>query len=90
MDIVVIGPTIRFAKTLLHDGYIFCAFRLRLEFRGHSSATFSLGRVGDINQVDLNNLKMAIFPKIIDLNKINLYFKVQYTYLVHNLYYNSP
>ena len=63
----------------------FCAFRLRLEFRGHSSATFSLGRVGDINQVDLKNLKMAIFPKIIDLNKINLYFKVQCTYLVHNL-----
>ena len=23
MDIVVIGPTIRFAKTLLHDCYIF-------------------------------------------------------------------
>ena len=66
----------------------FCAFRLRLEFRGHSSATFSLGRVGDINQVDLNNLKMATFPKIIDLNKINLYVKVQCTYLVHNLYYN--
>ena len=33
---------------------------------------------------------MAIFPKIIDLNKINQYFKVQCTYLVHNLYYNYP
>ena len=41
-------------------------------------------------QVDLNNLKKAIFPKIIDLNKINLYFKVQCIYLAHNLYYNYP
>ena len=40
----------------------FCAFRLRLELRGHSSATFSLGRVGDINPVDLNNLKKPISP----------------------------
>ena len=29
---------------------------------GHSSATFSLGRVGDINPVDLNNLKKPISP----------------------------
>ena len=69
---------------------IFCAFRLRLELSGHSSATFSLGRVGDINPVDLNNLNKPISPQRTD--NINLYFKVflQCTYLVHNLYYNSP
>ena len=55
---------------------MFCAFRLRLELSGHSSATFSLGRVGDINPVDLNNLKKPISPQRTDLNKINLYFKV--------------
>ena len=71
----------------------FCAFRLRLELRGHSSATFSLGRVGDINPVDFYNLKKPIPPpQRTDLNKIKLYFKVflQCTYLVHNVYYNSP
>ncbi len=60
MDIAVIRPTI---GGVLHDCYIFCAFLLRLELRGHSSATFSLGRVGDINPVDLNNLKKPISPK---------------------------
>ena len=29
---------------------------------GHSSSTFSLGRVGDINPVDLNHLKKPIPP----------------------------
>ena len=70
MDIAVIRPTI---GGVLHDCYIFCAFLLRLELRGHSSATFSLGRVGDINPVDLNK---PISPQRTDLNKINLYFKV--------------
>ena len=54
----------------------FCSFRLRLELRGHASATFSLGRVGDINQVDLNNLKKPISTQKLDINKVNLYFKV--------------
>ena len=42
----------------------FCAcISITVELRGHSSATFNLGRVGDINPVDLNNLKKLISPQ---------------------------